>query len=271
MVYASTAHNRSVYASGAVAPSGYEKPQSAYGLCAVFLRHIFVVAGMLRIPLSQPQKRHIQPERYAKYRPNFFAKYLKKRLTGIKILGKIIFVGGNIINENETIKIIKQRRSIRQFSDKQISEKDLNTSINAGLYDPAGGTNFEEYIYFTIIQNQTILNKVNLLAKKTAKQSSLEGLKELGNNENSNCLYNAPPFIIISVKKQSKSAVYDCSALTQNMLLAAESIGLGSCWLGFPLQAFDNDKGMELIKELKIPHGFKPITSMVIGYKKIMK
>jgi hypothetical protein len=42
---------------------GYEKPQSAYGLCAVFLRRIFAVAGMLRIPLSQPQNRHIQPER----------------------------------------------------------------------------------------------------------------------------------------------------------------------------------------------------------------
>jgi nitroreductase len=51
------------------------------------------------------------------------------------------------------------------------------------------------------------------------------------------------------------------------MLLAAESIGLGSCWLYFPLQAFDNDKNGELIKELKISQGFKPITSMVLGYK----
>jgi hypothetical protein len=42
--------------------SGYEKPQSAYGLGAVFLRHIFAVAGNLRFPLSQPQKRHIHPD-----------------------------------------------------------------------------------------------------------------------------------------------------------------------------------------------------------------
>jgi hypothetical protein len=61
MVYGSTTYNRTVYASGAVA---HEKPQSACGLCAVFLRHIFAVAGNLRFPLSQPQKRHIQPERY---------------------------------------------------------------------------------------------------------------------------------------------------------------------------------------------------------------
>jgi hypothetical protein len=61
-----TSHNRTVYASGAIAPSGYEKPQSAYGLCAVFLRHIFASPENLRFPLSGLQKRHIQPERYAK-------------------------------------------------------------------------------------------------------------------------------------------------------------------------------------------------------------
>jgi hypothetical protein len=37
----------------------YEKTQSGYALCAFFLRHIFAVAGMLRIPLSQLQKRRI--------------------------------------------------------------------------------------------------------------------------------------------------------------------------------------------------------------------
>jgi hypothetical protein len=63
-----TAYNRSVYASPPVGGSGYKKPQSAYGLCAVFLRHIFAVTGNLRFPLSQLQKRHIQPERYATYR-----------------------------------------------------------------------------------------------------------------------------------------------------------------------------------------------------------
>ncbi|MDR1616038.1 MAG: nitroreductase family protein [Syntrophomonadaceae bacterium] len=169
------------------------------------------------------------------------------------------------MNENETIRIIKQRRSTRRFSEKQVSEDDLNTIINAGLYAPNGGTDFEKNVYFTIIQNENILNKINSLAKEAAGQSSFEWLKDLGSNEQFNCLYNAPTFIIISVKKQSESAVYDCSALTQNMLLAAESVGLGSCWLYFPLQAFDKDMG--LVKELKIPQGFKPITSMVIGYK----
>jgi hypothetical protein len=77
--YAPTAHNRTVYASGAVAPSGYEKPQSAYGICAVFLRNIFGVAVNLRFPATA--KRHIQPERYAKWGAKFFCKFMGKGLT----------------------------------------------------------------------------------------------------------------------------------------------------------------------------------------------
>jgi nitroreductase len=168
---------------------------------------------------------------------------------------------------NETIKIIKSRRSIRNFLEKQISEDNLNTIIEAGLFAPTGGTDFEENICFTVIQNKNILKKINMLAKETAKESHLEWLKELGNNGDFNCLYNAPVFIIISVKEMTDSSIFDCSALTQNMLLAAESIGLGSCWLYFPLQAFDNDRNGELKKELQIPQGFKPITSIIIGYK----
>jgi hypothetical protein len=76
MVYGPTAHNRPVYASGAVAPSGYEKPQSACGLCAVFLSHILARRNATHCFMGGP-KRHIQPERYAPYRLNgleFFGK-----------------------------------------------------------------------------------------------------------------------------------------------------------------------------------------------------
>jgi hypothetical protein len=64
MEYAQTAHNRSVYASGAVAPSGYEKPQSGCALCGVFLRHILARRNASHCFMGGP-KRHIQPERYA--------------------------------------------------------------------------------------------------------------------------------------------------------------------------------------------------------------
>jgi len=57
--------NRSVYASPPSAARATQKRSRACALCTFLFRHIFAVAGTLRVPLSQPQKRHIPPERYA--------------------------------------------------------------------------------------------------------------------------------------------------------------------------------------------------------------
>jgi hypothetical protein len=60
---AATSHNRTVYASPPVGGSGYEKPQSAYGLCAVFLRHILARRNATHCFMGGPKRRK-QPERY---------------------------------------------------------------------------------------------------------------------------------------------------------------------------------------------------------------
>jgi hypothetical protein len=62
-----TAHNRTVYASP-LRGSGYEKPQSAYGLCAVFLRHILTRRNATHCFMGGPKRRK-QPERYAQLLP----------------------------------------------------------------------------------------------------------------------------------------------------------------------------------------------------------
>jgi hypothetical protein len=79
MVYAHTAHNRSVYASPPLAARATVLlGRSAYGLAPTQnLRHSLSALEMLRISLSGPPNRHIQPERYAKLRLNFFERNYK--------------------------------------------------------------------------------------------------------------------------------------------------------------------------------------------------
>lgn len=167
---------------------------------------------------------------------------------------------------NETLKIIKQRRSIRSFKDEQIKEEELQAVLEAGLYAPNAG---DQAWHFTVVQNKELLDKLNIAAKEAARQHGFEHLKELGNNEKFNCLYGAPTLIIVSGNEQSPVPLdADCSAATQNLLLAAESIGLGSCWIFFVLLAFYSSQGLELRRELKIPEGYKPYDSAVLGYKK---
>ena len=167
---------------------------------------------------------------------------------------------------NETLKIIKQRRSIRNFKAEQITEDELQAVLEAGLYAPNAG---DQAWHFTVVQNKELLDRLNLTAKEAAKQMDMEHLAELGKDERFNCLYGALTLIIVSGNEQAPIPLdADCAAATENLLLAAESIGLGSCWIFFVLLAFYSRKGSALRKELKIPEGYKPYYSAVFGYKK---
>lgn len=167
---------------------------------------------------------------------------------------------------NETLTIIKQRRSIRSYKDEQIKEEELQAVLEAGLYAPNAGN---QAWHFTVIQNKELLDRLNSAAKDAAKLMNIGDLSKLGNNEKFNCLYDAPTLIIISGNDQAPMPLdADCAAATQNLLLAAESIGLGSCWIFFVLLAFRSSQGSELRRELKIPEGYRPYSSAVLGYKK---
>ncbi len=166
---------------------------------------------------------------------------------------------------NETLKIIKQRRSIRSYKDEQITGEELQAVLEAGLYAPNAG---DQAWHFTAIQNKDMLQRLSLAAKEAARQSDLEWLRKLGNDKNFDCLYGAPALIIVSGDQKAPMPLdADCAAALQNILLAAESVGLGSCWIFFVLLALSSPQGAQLREELKIPEGYKPYCSAVLGYK----
>lgn len=167
---------------------------------------------------------------------------------------------------NETLKIIKQRRSIRSYLDGQIKEEELQAVLDAGMHAPnAGGQAW----HFTVVQDKRLLVRLNLAAKEAARQMNMEQLRELWSDEAYDCLYGAPTLIIVSGDGEAPMPLdADCAAATQNLLLAAESVGLGSCWIFFVLLAFFSPQGLELRNELRLPEGYKPYASAVFGYGK---
>lgn len=76
---------------------------------------------------------------------------------------------------NETLKIIKQRRSIRSYQDEPIKEKELQAVLEAGLYAPNAG---DQAWHFTVIQNKELLDRLNLAAKEAAKQMDMKHLRD---------------------------------------------------------------------------------------------
>ena len=119
-----------------------------------------------------------------------------------------------------TLDVIKERRSIRKFKSEQIKEEELQAIVESGLYAPSA-INKQSW-NFTVIQNQEILAELNEATKNVARNLDNEALKRIGENEKYNCFYYAPTVILVSGKDEERSKVMDCSAATQNMLIAAE-------------------------------------------------
>lgn len=138
---------------------------------------------------------------------------------------------------NDIIENILTRRSIRAFKEDQIPEENLNTILVAGSYAP-NGMGMQNW-KFTAIQNAAIIKKINEAIRQTLLSISavpethpyVVSLIEKAKDENADFLYHAPTFIIVSNLKDNGNSMPDSALAIGNMMLAAHSLGIGSCWL----------------------------------------
>lgn len=167
---------------------------------------------------------------------------------------------------NEIIKNILNRRSVRVYSDEQIKKQDLEIILDAGCSAPSG-CNMQPW-HFTVVQNPQIIETLSVESKKEFINSPNEMFRKMAENENYKLFYNAPSIIVVSGEKTSPTSLIDCSAATQNMMLAAESIGIGTCWIGLLAFLFKSKRVGEFAKLLEIPDGYEPYYAITLGYKK---
>ena len=167
---------------------------------------------------------------------------------------------------NETIETILNRRSVRVYADEQIKEQDLNAIIDTGLFSPSG-CNMQPW-HFTVVQNKELISELNIETKKILLNCDNDYFKEFAQNEKYDIFYNAPTIIVVSGEKAALVPQVDCAAATENMLIAAESLGIGACWIGLITYLFRSEEGTDYIKKLEIPEGYEPYYAITLGYKK---
>lgn len=166
---------------------------------------------------------------------------------------------------NETLKTIKNRRSSRSFSNQQIGDDELQRILEAAQYAPTGYG--RQSWHFIVVQQSQLINMLSDASKEAVKNHSIEYLRNMANNKSFNAYYDAPTIIIICGDKNAFWASTDCAAATQNILLAAESIGLAACWVNFGLFVFDGAETDDYMKMMQIPEGYKPFYSVALGYR----
>jgi nitroreductase len=166
---------------------------------------------------------------------------------------------------NETIKVIKSRRSVRRFKAEQIGDSELQEILECALLAP-NARNQQKW-HFTIIQNKDMLNRMINILKENMLNSGVEFLAERAKDPDFNPFGNAPTVILITADKTARFVEIDCAAAAENILIAAESLGIGSHIMTSTELLFTSEKGMELKKKLGVPEGYEHICSIALGYK----
>ncbi len=172
----------------------------------------------------------------------------------------------------DIIEVIKTRRCVREYKEDPVPDEDIKFLIDCARYAPSG-LNMQPWSFLVVINKET-MRKISESGKKalipllepikdTSKMASdvLVFLKTKGTN----MFYNAPVLVIILGTKNALTTDYDCAMAAQNMMLAAHSRGIGSCWIGGALPALMNE---ELLKELGAPAGYKAVAPLIFGYPK---
>lgn len=168
---------------------------------------------------------------------------------------------------NETIKTLLSRRSIRAYKTEQLRDEELNLILEAGKYAPSAIN--QQRWHFSVVQNQDILSKINEGCRSIIRNSPVKELAERANSESFSVFYNAPALIVVSGDPGAILPQIDCSLALGNMFLAAESLGIGSCWINAVVQFFAGEEGKKLKKDLGIPEEYAVYCAGSFGYKAV--
>ena len=154
---------------------------------------------------------------------------------------------------NEVIKAIKERRSIRKYKPDMIPDEIIDQIIDAGLYAASGRG----------IQAPIIIAVTN---KELRDKLSEVNCKIGGWQEGFDPFFGAPVVLIVLANKCAHTYVYDGSLTMGNMMLAAHSLGIGSCWVHRAKEEFEMPEYQELLKTLGFNEEYEGIGHCVLGY-----
>lgn len=155
--------------------------------------------------------------------------------------------------KNAVTEAIASRRSIRRFKPEQITDEELRAVLEAGTWAPTGMGLQDPWI--VAVQNPGLKSRISLMNRGIWGRDI-------------DPFYGAPTYVLVFASRPEKwrNGTYDGSLVLGNMMLAAHSIGLGSCWINREKEMFDTPEGQGLLRELGLPEGLMGVGAIALGY-----
>ena len=171
-----------------------------------------------------------------------------------------------------TYESIITRRSTRKYLDKEVSQELLEKIIETGRYAPSGGNSQSNH--FLVIQNkQIIAHLVKMVEKAFSQMEITENMyRSLQNSINLSkkggyvFCYNAPVLIIVANKKDYGNNQADCALALENMMLEANDLDLGSCYINQLKWLNEDQKILSYLQSLGMNEDERVYGSLIVGY-----
>ncbi len=152
----------------------------------------------------------------------------------------------------EAMKNILSRRSVKAYTSEPVQRELIEKIVEAGTYAPTG-RNAQAPIILAITDKQVR----DEMSKLNAKVMGVEGTDPF---------YGAPVVLVVLADKTRNTYVYDGSLVMGNLMLAANALGLGSCWIHRAKEVFEMPEGKALLKKLGIEGEYEGIGNCIVGY-----
>ena len=154
--------------------------------------------------------------------------------------------------DNETLKNLRERRSIRRYKKEQITEEQLNAILEAGTYAPTGMGAQSPLIL--VIQDAAVIAK-------------LSGLNAAVMGTDSDPFYGAPTLLVVLADRERPTCVEDGSLVMGNLMNAAHAVGVDSCWIHRAREVFEGNEGRAMLRQWGIPDTYIGVGNCILGYR----
>lgn len=179
---------------------------------------------------------------------------------------------GDCLNVNELMTTILHRRAIRRFADRQIEEEALEQILQAGLYAPSAGG--RQGPIMAVCQDKQVNERLGRIKRANARPRMATATSYVSREQPSiaddpnikNAFYDAPTVITLFGPRNFLFAAEDCAVAAENMMLAADSLGVGSCYIGQGWTAFADPYGQEILKQWGIRTDYYAVMQLLLGY-----
>lgn len=170
------------------------------------------------------------------------------------------------------LETILHRRSIRRFKKEQIKEDELQEILRAGLYAPSAGG--RQGVLFVVIQDREVNEKLGRIKRANARPRMADSTHFVSKEQPSiaddpslkDAFYGAPTVVTLFGPKDFLFTKEDCAMAAENMMLAADTLGVGSCYIGAGWQAFADPYGQEVLRKWDIRGDYFGVAQVLLGY-----